>query len=282
MLSKESYASLVEIRDLVKNRYEKGLRSSLDYRLAETSVSTAILEMENRKNQLISINRQLETLIGEYPKGTLLQQKKLPTNLPSIPKSIPAAIIERRPDIRSLILKVESNVSRVSQAKRNLLPGISLTGSLGTSTQDFEQLLDQDYRIWNLGLNLTAPLINGGRLKSAVNIEKSNYEISKQNLIKGILNAFYEVEQFLESDESLGIQIEAIDTALKQSKDAYNLSKERYDKGVTTLESVLNSQRQYNSIQTQHLSLKRQAIENRLSLILAMGGNMNYKPEKIK
>ena len=75
MLSKESYASLVEIRDLVKNRYEKGLRSSLDYRLAETSVSTAILEMENRKNQLISINRQLELLIVEYPKGTLLKHK---------------------------------------------------------------------------------------------------------------------------------------------------------------------------------------------------------------
>ena len=161
-----------------------------------------------------------------------------------------------------------------------MLPGISLNGTIGTSTQEIEKILDKEYGIWNLGLNLTAPLINGGRLKSAVNIEKSNYEISKQNLIKGILNAFYEVEQFLELGESLGIQIEAIDTALKQSKDAYNLSKERYDKGVTTLESVLNSQRQYNTIQTQHLSLKRQAIENRLSLILAMGGNMNYESEK--
>ena len=38
-LSKNSYNSLVEIRDLVKDRYERGLRPSLDYRLAETSVA---------------------------------------------------------------------------------------------------------------------------------------------------------------------------------------------------------------------------------------------------
>ena len=275
-LSKESYASLVEIRDLVKNRYEKGLRSSLDYRLSETSVSTAILEMENRKNQLVSINRQLETLVGEYPTGIYIKQKKLPTNLPSVPKSIPAAILERRPDIRSLILKVESNVNRVSQAKRNLLPGISLTGSLGTSTQDFEQLLDKDYGIWNLGLNVTAPIFNGKRLRSAMKIQEAAFEISRQDLVKGLLKAFSEVEQLMYFDQSLKVQINAMRSGVEQSKDAYNLSKERYDKGVTTLESVLSSQRQYNTIKSQYLQLQRRSIENRLLLILALGGDFSY------
>ena len=277
MLSKQSYNSLVEIRDLVKNRYEKGLRSSLDYRLAETSVSTAILEMENRKNQLVSLNRQLEMLVGEYPSGTFIQQKKLPKNLPNIPKSIPAAIIERRPDIRSLILKVESNVSRVSQAKRNLLPGISLTGSLGTSSQDFDQLLDKDYGIWNLGLNVTAPIFNGKRLRSAIKVQEAAFEIARQDLVKGLLKAFSEVEQLMYYDQSLKVQINAMRSGVEQSKDAYNLSKERYDKGVTTLESVLSSQRQYNTIKSQYLQLQRQSIENRLLLILALGGDFSYK-----
>ena len=279
-LANESYQSLVEIRDLVKERYEKGLRSSLDYRLSETSVATSLVSIENRKNLLKSINRQIEILLGEYPSGQFIKNPYLPTELPLIPKQIPASVLQRRPDIQSLILKMEASGYRVAQSKRNLLPGISLNGTIGTSTQEIEKILDKEYGIWNLGLNLTAPLLNGGRLKSAVNIEKSNYEISKQNLVKGILNAFYEVEQFLELGKSLDIQIEALDIALKQSKDAYNLSKERYDKGITTLESVLNSQRQYNSIQAQYLSLKRQAIENRLSLILAMGGKMNFESGK--
>ena len=201
--------------------------------------------------------------------------------MPLAPEEIPASIIQKRPDIRSLILKMEAAGHRVAQSKRNLLPGITLDGTIGTSTQEIEKILDKEYGIWNLGMNVSAPLLNGGRLRSAVKIEKSNYEISKQELIKGILNAFSEVQQFLEQSESLSIQNDAIKVAVKQSKDAYDLSKERYDKGVTTLESVLNSQRQYNSIQSQHLSIRRQSIENRLSLILAMGGDSNFKPDEI-
>ena len=75
---------------------------------------------------------------------------------------------------------------------------------------------------------------------------------------------------------SLIIQINAIKFAVEQSKDAYDLSKERYDKGITTLESVLNSQRQYNSIRSQNLILQRQSIENRLKLFLAIGGSLDF------
>ena len=61
---------------------------------------------------------------------------------------------------------------------------------------------------------------------------------------------------------------------LKQSQDAYDLSKERYDSGVTSLESVLNSQRQLNNIKSQYITIQRAVIDNRLSLILALGGNV--------
>ena len=274
-LAQESYNSLVEIRDLVKERYEKGLRSSLDYRLAETSVATSIVNIENRKNKLRAINRQLEILIGQYPSGTLVEQKVMPDNLPPVPADIPAAVLGRRPDIRSLILKVESASHRAAQAKRNLLPGITLNGSAGTSTRQLEEILNRDHGIWTLGLNVTAPVFNGNRLRAAVKVQEASFERSKQELIRGILGAFSEIEQLLQSSESLNIQLDALETAVQQSEDAYTLSKERYDKGVTTLESVLNSQRQYNTIRSQHLTLRRQAIDNRLSLILVLGGDMN-------
>ena len=280
-LSKESYQSLVEIRDLVKERYEKGLRPSLDYRLSETSVATSIVSIENRKSLLRSLNRQIEALMGSYPSGTFIKKSKLPIVLPTVPAGIPASVIERRPDVRSLVLKMEAAGHRVAQSKRNLLPGIAINGSAGTSTQEFEKIIDKEHGIWNLGMNVTAPIFNGGRLRSIVKIQESAYENARQDLIKGILNAFSEIEQFLEQNESLMIQNEALKVAVKQSKDAYDLSKERYDKGVTTLESVLNSQRQYNTIRSQSLTLLRRSIENRLSLVLAMGGDFDIDAEKI-
>ena len=123
-------------------------------------------------------------------------------------------------------------------------------------------------------MSVTAPIFNAGRLRSVNKIQKLNYENSKQDLIQGILNAFSEIEQYLDQNKSLHIQNDALSIAVKQSKDAYELSKERYDKGVTTLESVLNSQRQYNSIRSQQLIIRRQSIDNKLSLVLAMGGDV--------
>jgi len=279
-LSQESYESLIEIRDLVKERYEKGLRSSLDYRLSETSVSTAILENESRKNQLSYFNRRLQTILGKYPSGKFLEENKLPDNLPDIPGIVPASILKKRPDIQSLLLKIESSGYRIAQAKRNLLPGIFLSGSVGTSAKNYEDILDDDFGIWNLGLNVSAPLFNGNRLRSNLKIQEASFEKSKQDLKKGLLQAFSEVEQLLQIDQSLVRQIQAIKFAEEQSSDAYNLSKERYDKGITTLESVLNSQRQYNSIRSQNLILQRQSIENRLNLFLAIGGDFNFNPIK--
>ena len=272
-LSKNSYNSLVEIRDLVKDRYERGLRPSLDYRLAETSVAISIVSMENNKNQLKSINRELEILIGEYPKGVLVENTLIPTLLPQIKEELPASLIQRRPDIQSLLLQVESKNYNVAESKRNLLPGIFFNGNIGTSTQSLKDILNKDYGIWNIGLNATAPIFNGKKLRSLVKVQEAAFEVSKQNLIKGVLNAFSEVEQQLELGESLNLQVAALETALKQSEDAYNLSKERYDSGVTSLESVLNSQRQFNDIKSQHIRIKRLIVDNRLSLILALGGN---------
>ena len=273
-LAEESYQSLKEIRDLVKDRYEKGLRSSLDYRLAETSVATSIVSIENRKNVLRSLNRQIEILIGNYPSGTFIDRSPLPSTLPTVPYGMPASVIQRRPDVRSLVLRLEAAGHRVAQSTRDLLPGIMINGSAGTSTKEIEKIFDKDHGIWNLGMNVTAPIFNGGRLRSIIKIQESNYENSKQDFIRGILKAFSEIEQLLQQNESLSIQNDALEIAVKQSKDAYDLSIERYDKGVTNLESVLNTQRQYNTIRSQQLTVHRQSIENRLSLVLAMGGDL--------
>jgi len=272
-IAEESYTSLEKIRDLVQDRFKRGIKSSLDFRLAETSVSTAKIAIEDRKNQLHSLNRGLEIISGKYPAGMLISKHELPDTIPQIFTGIPAEIITRRPDIKALILKVEASGLNLSQAKRNLLPGIMLNGSIGTSATELKDILNEDNKVWSLGAGITSPLFNGGRLRSAVKIQESAVENSKQELIQGLLLAFSEIETILYLEQSIKVKLDAINNAVSQSKSAYLLSTERYDKGVTTLESVLNSQRQYNDIRSRYLTLQRQRIENRLSLLLAIGGS---------
>jgi multidrug efflux system outer membrane protein len=163
---------------------------------------------------------------------------------------------------------------RVAQSKRNLLPGILINASGGTSANDIADILNNDYGIGSLGISFTTPIFNQGRLRSNVKLNKAIKEDAIQLLKLKLLKAFTEIEQLLYLDNSYTIQLDALKIAEQQSLDTYNLSKERYDKGLISLELVFNSQRQYNDSRSQFLVLKRQKLNNYLSLILALGGDI--------
>jgi len=51
-IAQDSYNNLSEIRDMVKNRYEQGLRSSFDLRMSEAYLASSKVQIEMRKVQL--------------------------------------------------------------------------------------------------------------------------------------------------------------------------------------------------------------------------------------
>ena len=271
-LAEESYTSFVEISNFVKTRYEKGLKSSLDYRLSQATVSNSKIILENRKIQLKNINRKIETMLGLYPTGNFIKAYNLPNYLLDIDIGIPADLLLRRPDIKALFLNAESAGLRLAEAKRNRLPRISLSGNVGTSSNSLDDIFNIEHGVWNLGANLLTPIFNGSTLSNNIKLQKINKEKAKKDLISGLLKAFSEVEKILDYDNSLNVQIQAINLAVEESSDVLSLSKQRYDKGLLPLDFVLNSQASYNSIRSQKLSLTNKNIKNRLSLILAIGG----------
>lgn len=273
-IAEDSYSSLVEIRNMVEKRYGQGLKSSLDLRISETYLATSKVQIEMRKVQLSRINRLLNTYQGKYPSSVFNYTYFIPNIIPPIPKDLPADIIHRRPDVRASIAKVEAADMRVAQSKRNLLPGLFINASGGTSASDFEEIFNSDYGVGNMGLSVTSPIFNQGRLRSNMKLNQAFKEDAVQALKLKLLTAFSEIEQLLYLDNSFITQLEALAIAEKQALETYQLSKERYDKGLTPLEIVLNSQKQYNDSRSQHLTLKRQKLNNYLSLILALGGDM--------
>ena len=275
LLSIETREALLRIKNIVLNRYDKGLSSSLDLRLAESSLAISRVQEENQFIQKLNITRNLEILMGQYPSATLIVSQNFPENYPKIPSGLPVNLIERRPDIQAAINKVESSVYRLAQSKRELLPSISLTTSVGTSSQDLKDILNGDYSVWNIATNITVPLFQGGRLKENVAMNQNQLSLSEINAMKKILQAFSEVEQSLATENSIERQYAAILEAEKQSEAAYDLAVGRYENGISDLITVLNSQQQLFSVKSQKYSLQNQRIRARVNLFLALGGDFD-------
>ena len=272
-LSKETYSSVSELADMVSARYDKGLRSSLDLRLTKSSVASSKAQMEMRKQTYLRFNRRLESLLGKYPSGTYKVSSTLASNLPSISTGVPSQILNRRPDIKSSLLKLQAASHRKAESITSLLPSFILTSSAGTSSNELSDILNDDYQIWSQGLSIGLPLFQGGSIRANKIIADETLEIAKQDLVKVIINAYSEVEQTLFAETSNDILLNAYTDAAEQAEAAYKLSRERYDSGLVDLIAVMDSQQRWFLARSQVLTAKKNKIDTRLNLLLAFGGN---------
>ena len=244
-LSKETYNSVSELADMVSARYDKGLRSSLDLRLTKSSVASSKAQMEIRKQAYLVLVRRLESMLGKYPSGKYVVNSELASKLPSIAIGIPSEILNRRPDIKSSLAKLQAASHKKSESISSLLPSFILTSSTGNSSNDLNDVLNEDYQIWSQGLTVGLPLFQGGSIRANKNIAEENLNIAKQNLIKTIINAYSEVEQTLFAENSNDILLDAYENAAEQAEAAYKLSRERYDSGLVDLIAVMDSQQRW-------------------------------------
>ena len=272
-LSKETYNSVNELADMVSARYDKGLRSSLDLRLTKSSVASSKAQMEIRKQAYLVFVRRLESMLGKYPSGKYVVNSELASKLPSIAIGIPSEILNRRPDIKSSLAKLQAASHKKSESISSLLPSFILTSSTGNSSNDLNDVLNEDYQIWSQGLTVGLPLFQGGSIRANKNIAEENLNIAKQNLIKTIINAYSEVEQTLFAENSNDILLDAYENAAEQAEAAYKLSRERYDSGLVDLIAVMDSQQRWFLSRSQVLAAKKNKIDTRLNLLLAFGGN---------
>lgn len=272
-LAKETYNSVSELADMVSARYDKGLRSSLDLRLTKSSVASSKAQMEIRKQAYLVLVRRLESMLGKYPSGKYVVNSELASKLPSIAIGIPSEILNRRPDIKSSLAKLQAASHKKSESISSLLPSFILTSSTGNSSNDLNDVLNEDYQIWSQGLTVGLPLFQGGSIRANKNIAEENLNIAKQNLIKTIINAYSEVEQTLFAENSNDILLDAYENAAEQAEAAYKLSRERYDSGLVDLIAVMDSQQRWFLSRSQVLAAKKNKIDTRLNLLLAFGGN---------
>lgn len=278
-LAEETVASFSRSTDQVRSRYERGLRSPLDVRLSLSNLADAKALMEQRKRLLDQSKRQLEVLLGEYPDEDVVVSQELPAMPPQVPAGLPADLVKRRPDLAAAERRLAASSSRVAEAEGALYPRLSLTASGGTASEDLDDLLDGDFRVWSLAANLLQPIFEGGRLRAGVSRAKAAQDESLAQYADAVLNAYAEVESSLAAEEFLAEQEVHLAEATMQAKAAQELAEDRYNSGLEEYITVLESQRRALINEGNLIALRRQRLENRVNLYLALGGGFQFTLE---
>lgn len=280
-LAEESVRSFRLSAEQVRSRYETGIRPALDLRLALSNLAVAEALLQLRRNQLDVAVRQLEVLLGGYPDGTILKTfnaEELPDTPDPVPAGLPSELLARRPDLVAAERRLAAADQRYLVARRSLYPRLSLTGSSGRSSGSLSDLLDGDFRVWSLLAGLTQPVFQGGRLRAGVEGADAASREVLAYYVGSVLDAFAEVESALASEQFLAERETHLAEAAEQLVAARRLAEDRYQRGVGIYLVVLESQTRALAAESELLAVRRQRLDNRVNLHLALGGGFESIP----
>jgi len=277
-LAEQAVKSREESSTLVRERFERAIAedggSAAQVRLSETELATAKSDLERRRGERKRALRQLELLLGRYPSGAVSGAVRLPKLPPAPPAGLPSELLLRRPDILQSERRLAAAGRRSDQAVKARYPSISLTGSLGTTTDQLEKILSSSSGVWSLGGSLTQPIFQGGRIQGGIEQADAAEREAVANLQRVVLDAFGEVEQSLVTEIYLRRQESEIARAVELSKDASARAGEEFRNGTGGVLTFLAAQNREIEASSSLVSVRRLLLDNRVNLHLALGGDV--------
>lgn len=235
-------------------------------------------ELLNAKSQLAQNEMQLQQLKSALQ--TLISsdtfdiasnaQLNISDNLGSL--SIDARLIARRPDLIGLEAQVRAAAAKVDIAHASLYPSFFIGAAIGGSADELGNLLDGDYRTWNFGANVLAPLFHGGALRKQQDAAANQYQASSLSFGQHCLRAYAEVATLLNNETLLESQMNNSAKQIALAKQALGINKESLNLGQGHAADVVRARLAVNLAKSHRLNISMLAMQNRVDIHLALGG----------
>ncbi|MEM9810576.1 MAG: efflux transporter outer membrane subunit [Pseudomonadota bacterium] len=263
---------------VIQRRYQRGISSSLDLRLARSSLASSKATLEQRQQQELETARGLEILLGRYPAADIVTRDALPNIAPILltgsttALGTPEALLDRRPDIIAAERRLKAAGLRVSAARKAFLPALSLQASAEEqSGSAFSDILDIDALTTRLIGNATQPLFQGGRLIAGERSAKATARAALYDYGNTVLTAWREVEDAIAAERFLSLREDALALGFQEAVAVEEITRRRYLAGTVNIFDFIDSQQRRIQAEGQLIDAKRARLSNRVDLYLALG-----------
>ncbi len=272
-LAQETLASQQESYQLIQHRFDAGASSQLDLRQAQTRVEAARVDSALYTAQLAQAVNALNLLVGAaVPADLLPSELGAITAMQELPVGLPSEVLLKRPDILQAEGLLKAANANIGAARAAFFPRIGLSASFGTASAKLTDLFMPGSAAWNFVPQISVPLFDTGRNLASLKVSEANRHIAVAQYEKAIQTAFREVADTLANNGTLDEQLQAQQALAEASADSYRLSEARYDKGVDSYLTVLDSQRSTYSAQQGLISVRLAKLANQVTLYKVLGG----------
>ena len=259
--------------EMARKRFEQGDIAQIDVAQAETDLAETQAEAIGLERERGELEHAIALLLGRVPSDLTLAATPISGTPPSLPKSVPSTLLERRPDIAAAERQMQAANAEIGVAKAAFYPSITLGLSGGMQTSFIEKIADAKSRVWGLGpAGLDWPLLNGGAVKANAIAAQARYEQSAATYRLTVLTAMREAEDALTGLSVLKRQSAAQDVTVASATRALELAQKRYDSGLVAYYEVLDAQRTLLRAEGESTRLRGELFVATTLLVKALGG----------
>lgn len=254
---------------IARRRFEAGYSSELDlvqaeadYRAAAQLIPAALLAIARQEDGLsilLGVNPQ------QIDRGVDLDKLAFP----SVPATVPATLLRRRPDILAAEEQLVAADRSLDSVRAAFMPDVQLSASGGRVAST---IISSPVWIFSLGGSIVAPLFDSGRLKAQQETVAARRDQAAFAYRRAALTAFREVEDALASDQRLSEQQAALVAQRDVLARTLTLATNRYRAGYSPYLDQLDAERGLLSADLALVQNRADRLNAVVSLYQALGG----------
>jgi multidrug efflux system outer membrane protein len=222
----------------------------------------AVQQAEAQKQSTLLLIPQLEESIGVQENALQLLTGQLPGNIrrtasiEDIPLAnklntgIPAAIVSRRPDVRSNELALQIANAQTGIAQANMYPALNLTAGAGLESFKASNWFNVPNALFGLAAGAIAqPIFRRRELKTAYEVAKLEREQAvirfRQSVLRAVTevsNALVQVEKAREQEQIATAQVAALQSAISNAHLLFKSDLATYLEVITAQSNALSAE----------------------------------------
>jgi NodT family efflux transporter outer membrane factor (OMF) lipoprotein len=259
---------------ILQEKFRQGYAMRIDVAAQESALAQSQALLPPLQKQFQQTRDLLRALVGrlpdeEIPQTFELSSLKLPLQLPL---SLPAKIIEQRPDVRAAEEQLRAANAQVGVAVAAMLPQFSITGSAGGAASQFGQMFSSGGPFWSLIGDVAQPLFAGGTLWHTKRAADQALRQAAAQYQQTVIAGYQNVADSLHATRSDADALTADVVAEQAAKLTLDLTRERLQDGYTDYLTDLAAEMAYQQAVLTRVQAQASRFGDTAALYQSLGG----------
>jgi NodT family efflux transporter outer membrane factor (OMF) lipoprotein len=263
-----------ESLQVMRRQLELGAIAEADALAQEAALAQLETSVPPLQKALDQQRDMLAVLTGHLPSDPPSSQFELDAlTLPAtIPLSVPSKLVDRRPDVRAAEAQLHAATANVGVAIANMLPQITLSGSLGSVATESGKIFSGQSEFWSAAASLSQTVFAGGTLLHRERAARAALDQAGAAYRAAVLTAFQNVADALRALAADADAVQAADRAATLSRASLDIARRQYELGAVSYLSLLSAQQTYQQAMIGRAQARTNRYVDTAALFQALGG----------